>query len=323
MNRTRFPKFVWGVLIYNLLVILWGALVRATKSGDGCSNHWPLCDGITTPQRAATIIEFTHRVMSGMSLILSVLLFVWAARTYDRQHPAWKGALLSMLFTFSEALVGAGLVLFKLVAHNASVYRAVAISAHLTNTFLLLLALTLTGWWSSGGGSLRLRGSRVVGLAIMVAIVGVILLGVSGAITATGDTLFPSVSLAAGVRSDFASTASFWLRLRVLHPFIATAIGIYLLVLAGTLNRMQPSAQMAQYAKGIAVLFALEMAAGIVNFLLQAPLGLQLFHLLLADLLWINVVLLSAAALSGPEPSHALAALPATAHAGRLSKGTN
>ena len=305
MNRTRFPRFVWGVLIYNLIVILWGALVRATISGDGCSNHWPLCGGSATLQPSATLIglthrqiEFTHRLTSGVSLLLSVLLFVWAMRIYDRQHPAWKGALLCMLFTFSEAAVGAGLVRFKLVAQNASVYRAVAISAHLTNTFLLLLALTLTGWWSSGGGALRLRRDGAVVLAVATAIFAAILLGVSGAITATGDTLFPSASLAAGIRADFSSTASFWLRLRVFHPFLATAIGIYLLALAAALNRMRPSARMTRYAKGIAVLFALEMVAGVVNLLLRAPLALQLVHLLLADMLWVNIVLLSAAALS-------------------------
>ena len=53
-------RFAWGVLGYNLAVILWGAYVRATGSGAGCGSHWPLCNGtIVQPSpTTATLIEF-------------------------------------------------------------------------------------------------------------------------------------------------------------------------------------------------------------------------------------------------------------------------
>ena len=62
-----FTRFAWAVLAYNVLVILWGALVRATGAGAGCGSHWPLCNGVVLPRSptAATLIELTHRLTSG------------------------------------------------------------------------------------------------------------------------------------------------------------------------------------------------------------------------------------------------------------------
>ena len=50
-----------------------------------------------------------------------------------------------------EALVGAGLVIFEWVAHDTSLARPFVVAIHLINTFLLLGAITFTGWWASGG----------------------------------------------------------------------------------------------------------------------------------------------------------------------------
>ena len=48
MSRS-FARFAGAVLGYNLLVIVWGAYVRASGSGAGCGNHWPLCNGVVVP----------------------------------------------------------------------------------------------------------------------------------------------------------------------------------------------------------------------------------------------------------------------------------
>src|SRR5664279_4937818 len=114
-RHPAFARFAWGVVAYNLAVVLWGAFVRATGSGAGCGNHWPLCNGTATPHSAsaATIIEFTHRVTSGLDLALVALLVVWAFRRFPRQHPVRLGATLSALFLITEALVGAALVLLQ------------------------------------------------------------------------------------------------------------------------------------------------------------------------------------------------------------------
>ena len=49
LRLNRFAKLAWAVVAVNLLVIVWGAYVRASFSGDGCGDHWPLCNGQVIP----------------------------------------------------------------------------------------------------------------------------------------------------------------------------------------------------------------------------------------------------------------------------------
>ena len=65
-NKRLLTRFAWFTVFYNVLVILWGALVRASGSGAGCGNHWPLCNGQVIPVSPGwhTVIEFTHRQMT-------------------------------------------------------------------------------------------------------------------------------------------------------------------------------------------------------------------------------------------------------------------
>src|SRR5204862_3551323 len=93
-----FVRYAWAVVAYNVAVVLWGAFVRATGSGAGCGNHWPLCNGAIAPQSPtlATIIEFTHRATSGVDLVLVAILAWWAFRAFPRGHPARRGAALSV-----------------------------------------------------------------------------------------------------------------------------------------------------------------------------------------------------------------------------------
>jgi len=234
VKLNRFAKYAWAVLGYNILVILWGAYVRATGSGAGCGKHWPLCTGEVVPRapQLETIIEFTHRMMSGVSLILVVILAVWAFWQYGKGQPVRFAAGATFVFIIMEALLGAGLVLFGLVADDDSTARAISMSLHLVNTFLLLAALALTAWWASGGQTVRLKGRNGLRWALRIGLLLTIFLGVSGAITALGDTLYPAGSLEAGLRQDFASGTSLLIRLRVFHPAIAIGVGVYLLVIA-------------------------------------------------------------------------------------------
>ncbi|HYN87929.1 MAG TPA: COX15/CtaA family protein [Ardenticatenaceae bacterium] len=308
MRRTWFATYAWAVLVYNLGVILWGAYVRATGSGAGCGSHWPLCNGAVLPRaaRTETLIEFTHRLSSGLALLLVVALFVWALRAYGTGAPVWLGASLSLAFIIAEALIGAGLVLFELVADNSSVARALFIALHLANTFFLLAALTLTGWWASGGEPLRLRRQDPVAWLLGAGFLGMLIVGVSGAVTALGDTLFPASSLVEGLRQDLSPAAHFLIRLRVWHPVLAvvSAFGLVVIARSVTLRRLDPRVNWS--AALVAGLTLSQLAAGALNVVLLAPVWLQLVHLLLADLIWIALVLLAAAALGQRAPNTAV-----------------
>lgn len=310
MTQKRFATFTWIVLGYMLLVIMFGAYVRATGSGAGCGSHWPLCNGdvIPRPERIETIIEFTHRVTSAFSGVLVLIMLFWAFRAFPKGHPVRLGAVLSTVFVITEGLVGAGLVLFELVADNMSTARTISIAAHLINTFLLLASLTLTGWWGGGGNKLRLREQGTVGWLLGLSFVAMLILGATGAITALGDTLFPVESLAEGIAQDLDPTAHFLVRLRVWHPVVAVATGLFLWYASSVIVRQRPSATTRRFANAIKILFVIQLAAGFVNLVLLAPVWMQLLHLLLADLVWIALVLLSAAALDrelAPRPESA------------------
>lgn len=300
VKLSRFALYAWFVVGYNVFVILWGAYVRASGSGAGCGSHWPLCNGEAIPRapQLATVIEFTHRLTSGLALLLVVGLVVWAFRAFEKKHPVRRGAVLSLIFILTEALIGAGLVLFELVADNASIARAMFMSVHLINTFILMAFLTLTAWWASGGERVQIRGQGVINWLLGMVLLGTLVLAVSGAVAALGDTLFPSNSLAAGLSDDFSPTAHLLIRLRLLHPVLAITVGIAAILIAGIVSFLRPGGRVRLWAWMVTGLVVVQLLAGLLNVALLAPIWLQLIHLLLADMLWLALVLLSATALA-------------------------
>jgi cytochrome c oxidase assembly protein subunit 15 len=297
---TAFTSFAGAVLGYDLLVVAWGALVRATGSGAGCGKHWPTCNGEIVPRapRIETAIELTHRATSGIALILVIALVVWAFRAFPRGHAARKAAAAALALMIAEALVGAGLVLYGWVAKDASSARGWAMAIHLANTFLLLAALALTTDWSRHAGGLAPRGSTGLAGVLAASLLAVLLAGVTGAIAALGDTLFPSASFAEGLRQELSPGAGALLRLRLLHPFAAVAAGIALLAAARSALRTRPGARVRRAALAAVALVAFQMAAGVANALLLAPVAFQIVHLVLADLTWLALVLLASASLA-------------------------
>jgi heme A synthase len=299
MENRRFALYAWGVVAWNLAVILWGAYVRASGSGAGCGSHWPLCNGEVMPRaaEAQTLIELTHRLTSGLALMLVVGLVVWAFRAYPKRHQVRRCSLLSLLFILTEALIGAGLVLLELVGQNASMARAVYMSVHLINTFVLLAMLALTAYWASGGQTMRWRGQGALLWVFALALLGTLVLAVSGAVAALGDTLFPSDTLAEGLSQDFSRTAHLLVRLRLLHPVLAVTTGLFVILTALMASLRRPGVWTRRLALALAALVIVQLGAGLLNVALLAPIWLQLVHLLFADLLWLALVLLTVTAL--------------------------
>ncbi|UCF39348.1 MAG: COX15/CtaA family protein [Acidobacteriota bacterium] len=283
---------------YVLAVISWGAYVRATGSGAGCGSHWPLCNGEIVPrsEQLETLIEFTHRATSGLALIGSLVLVIWAFRCYARGSQVRNFAALSLFFMLTEALLGAGLVLFGLVARDDSIARAWVMAFHLINTFLLLACLTLTAWWASGRTEPRFAFQKPIVVGCVAALLAQLLLGASGAIAALGDTLFPPESLAGAIQQDFSADAHILLQLRVYHPIIAGLVALLVVTTAAFLARRRSDRMTTALAMTLGLLFLLQLGVGIVNLLLLAPVGLQLLHLFVADLVWITTIVMAATA---------------------------
>src|ERR1700733_14155072 len=286
-------RFAWGVVGYNVLVILWGALVRATGSGAGCGNHWPLCNGQVIPlaPRVDTVIEFTHRCMTGGAAFVVLGLLVWAFRATVKGQGARVMAVASMVLLLNEALLGALLVKLGYVTGNQSMGRMALLSIHLSNTLLLLEALPLTAVLLGTGQLWRELG--VIGGRKVWAVLGLaatLIVGVSGSLAALGDTLFPASSLRAAFAQDFAITSPWLLRLRGVHPVSAVVAGVFVLWLVGQAKRSGAR----RPAAIVLALLGFQFALGLVDVLLLAPVWMQILHLLGADLYWVALVVLAA-----------------------------
>lgn len=303
---NRFAKFAWGVLLYNIFVVVWGAFVRASKSGAGCGDHWPDCNGQIIPQapNIKTIIEFTHRSTSGLAGLLVIGLLVWAFRSFPKRHAVRTGAVISFAFIVIEGLLGALLVKKGLVAENDTVARAVVIAIHLANTLILLASLTLTAWWATvqqeRGWPLQWRDNARVGLVLVGCLLGVIFLSASGAITALGATLFPVQSIAEGLARDL-SPRHFLESLIWVHPVAAVLLGLAMTFAVTFIGSVRKSPVLTRLTKIQLGLFITQLLLGGLNLMLHAPVWLQLVHLFVADLVWINLVLFTAAVLAVPE----------------------
>jgi heme A synthase len=299
MVNRRFAGFAWGTLGLNIFVIVWGAFVRASGSGAGCGSHWPLCNGevIPQPERIATVIEFFHRVTSGLALLAVIAMVIWAFRAYPKGNPVRIGALASLVFIILESLVGAALVLLQYVEFNVSVGRAIWMGIHLTNTLLLTAALTLTAWWGSGGQGFRLRGHGAIGSTLLAAIIGMFVLGVSGAITALGDTL----TLVGGISPEENPLVATFVQLRVFHPLIAFAVGGLLAFAVSTGTRHHPGATVQRFGWSAVILFTIQIFLGGLNVFLKAPVWLQMVHLLFTTAIWVLTVLYGAVVLAADD----------------------
>lgn len=291
--RVRaFIKFGWVTLALTVLVIVWGGVVRATGSGAGCGSHWPLCNGDVVPlaPTVGTIIEFVHRLTSGAVMLLAVGLVVMARRAFPAGHLARKWAVITLVFMLIEAAIGAGIVLLRLVEDNASLLRAGYVGGHLVNTLLLVGAMTTTIWAAQPPAGRRADLPDHASTAgFSAAMVAMFVIAATGAIVALGDTLFPHASLAEGLAADFDPTAHFLIRLRIWHPILAAAVGLYLFWLAWRHPVFAGEAQ-ATPRQLVMMLVVGQCALGLVNLLLLAPLALQMAHLLVSNLLWIPLV---------------------------------
>ncbi len=287
-------RFAWATLGCNVAVVLWGAYVRATGSGAGCGNKWPLCNGdvVGTSASAHTIIEFTHRATSGIALLMVAGLLIWCWRATSQRDWARYSAVLATVFMADEALLGAALVLLEHVAQDKSSGRILFLCLHFGNTLLLLATLALTAsWLADGSGAFTVRKSREV-VAIGIGLLATMAIGITGAVAALGDTLFPATSLRASITHDFSPGAPALLHLRVLHPAVAVIAASYVLwvIIRSSTRR----SRLSKTAIALVVLVLAQVLIGIVNVLLLAPVWLQILHLLVADVLWIVLVLASA-----------------------------
>ncbi len=315
----RFAKFAWFVLAYNLLVILWGVFLRASKSGDGCGQHWLTCRGEVVPSapELKTIIEFSHRITSALDGLIVIALLIWAIRLWYVHKSEFRSYVLKMavgtfVFVSIEGALGAGLVLTGNTAENLTLARPFWMAAHLINTLILLSLLTITAWSASGGRKIRISIQPKHIRWIALGAVLIFLVGISGSVAALSSMIFPSGTLTDGITRDFSPTSHILLRIRPFHPIMAIIAAVFLTFWAGRVKaNASESKGVGRWANILSILAVVQIAFGALTLLTLGPILMQLGHLLLADAIWISFVLLSLELLAEnesndqPEARHA------------------
>jgi heme a synthase len=304
---TGFARYAWFVLAWNVVVILWGVFLRASRSGDGCGQHWLTCRGEVVPSapELKTLIEFSHRITSSVAGILIIILLIWAVTRWRRSHTgsdrlAMRMAAGSLIFVVIEGLLGAGLVLTGNTAENLTPERPFWMAAHLMNTLVLLAFLTLTARYASDGEAITLRVPVKYLVAILAGVIAIFLVGVTGSVAALANMIFPSGTLAEGLAKDLSPTSNILLRLRLLHPITAILTSVFVVFLTGWLAKESgKAAGVVRWSNVLSLLVLIQIGFGSLTLFMLAPILLQLGHLLLADAIWISYVLLAADFLSG------------------------
>ena len=303
-GRRKYRSFAWSVLVFNVLVVLGGAIVRATGSGDGCGESWPMCTDRIIPANPGveTVIEFSHRITSALAIFGVIALFVFAVRLYEKGHRVRNAAAASLALLLFESVLGALLIVFGWVDQDASIGRMIVVPIHLLNTYILVGALTITAWWSSGNlGPTKPVDTRTRRSLILGAI-GLLLIGAIGALNALSDSLYPAESFFSGIAEEFSGDAPWLLQVRILHPIVAIAVGFGVAYVAMRLAATATD-RTKRFGAVVGGLILLQFVVGLVNVMLAAPLETQVIHLAIADTIWIVYLIFGASLLGERVPA--------------------
>jgi heme A synthase len=298
----RIRLLSWSVLWLTVAVVVGGALVRATDSGAGCGESWPICGGQFIPDigNYHTAIEVSHRLMTGLLGFALIGVFVLVRRDFQKEHRLRRAIRAAGILLIIESLLGASLVLFGWVELDASIARLIVVPLHLVNTFLLVGAMVMVAFFASGGNGFRIDPGKRRDQLVLGGLGIVLIIGATGALNALADTLIQSDALRLSAPGEFLVTEPVLRQIRAIHPFVAIigGLGLYMLVRYLAVAAARPVRMLALGIQGIVWL---QFFVGLVNIALEVPLETQLIHLFVADVLWIAFVLLGAHLIGGVD----------------------
>jgi len=283
---VKVKSYAKAGLFLSIASILAGAFVRATGSGDGCGATWPTCKGRIIPALSDTseLIEFSHRSVSGVLLIVTIVIFV-KSRKFQKDSLVRTVTNYLTFFVIFEALIGAVIVIFEWVGLNSSLPRIIAVPIHLVNTFGLLGCYAIL---------YKILDKNIEDINSMfnknfIFISSLFLLsGATGSIAALADVLFPSASFIEGFLADFDRTSEVLTRLRILHPIVSSTLSLVLYFYSIRINKKYNIR-----VKPLQTLIFVAVFLGFLNVLSNIILPLSILHLAIADFLWISYIYVS------------------------------
>jgi cytochrome c oxidase assembly protein subunit 15 len=291
VNAQQIPRSLyigsWVLVAYTVLIILWGAWVRLSGSGDGCGDHWPLCNGEVVPLEhvAKTWVEYSHRISTALYGVLILGQIFLSRRYFARHHPARFWALLTIVFTITEALIGRQLVKSGLVNESTDISRLFVMPLHLVNTSLLLFSGVMTAESIRYGDLPRRPLSREVRNSGVLYLSGLSIVLITGAIAALGSHLMPSESLLHGLTHDLAADSHPAVRLRILHPLLALALPVAMLLFVRLPGVSTPESSQTLWFKRFSIGLIVALLIGVSTLSLLAPVWLKITHLFMTNVL--------------------------------------
>ena len=306
-SKERFRQTAIGILVAAIPVLLLGAFVRASLSGDGCGVNWPLCGETLLPKgdTLKSIIEFSHRASTSVFLLAILGLYIWSRKLFTKGSAARKGSGGALVFTIISGLIGAVLVRFNLVTIDKSTFRAVVMALHLVNNYFLLASLLWASLPPVIGDNVRLKGQGAMGGFMISSAFGMFLLAMTGALSAMGKTawhaeLAAAQNLAERVNMHIGTEAPALLKGGAIHPLIATSVMILVVIACRYAVKLNKSEEVQSWSQAVLWGFALQMAIGVLSLVMSAPIWLQLVHLGAAIGTWIALMVLGAYSLQKP-----------------------
>ena len=282
-----------------LALVTLGGVVRLTGSGLGCPD-WPLCHGKVVPQvDTATLIEYSHRLMSTVVglLVLATALIVW--RSYRRRLWLLVSASAGFILLVIQVLLGGFTVMTELspglvIAHLATAEALMA-------SMVVVCMVSLSSWSANGigkGAGGALDRFPILMLGVVLAAYALLLTGsyvaVSGATASCGQ----SWPLCQGQLVP----EGYYPAMHMLHRVVALLVGLLIATVLVLAWRRQYKRRVLRWTVvAVGALFLAQVLVGASVLWMGFPLAARLMHLSLATLVWMGLAALAVLAYTSPS----------------------
>lgn len=283
---TSVRRLALASTVATFILVAIGGLVRATKSGLGCGTHWPDCSGAVIPffGNRAVVIEFSHRLMASVVVILLAILAVAAWRLVGADKRLKWTAVTAFILVMFQAVLGAIVVWLELKAESVVLHLATAMTLVAVLIYLSISTAVADGAFTPTSDAGMARKARMAALGVLV------LLLVGSYVTGrSAGYVFEDWPLMGGkVIPDLSFEPA---AIHFLHRALAAVVGIYVFVFGVSVARRKDEfPRQARFVHAAMGLFAVQVLIGALN-VWNPPPGVtnELFvslHLLTAALIW-------------------------------------
>ncbi|MEA2452595.1 MAG: heme o synthase [Actinomycetota bacterium] len=283
---TSIRRLALASTVATFILVAIGGLVRATKSGLGCGTHWPDCAGAVIPffGNRAVIIEFSHRLMATVVVILLGVLAVAVWRQRDASKTLKWTATTAFFLVLFQAVLGAIVVWLELKAESVVLHLATAMTLVAVLIHLSISTAVADGTLTPKPDAAVARKARLAALGVLVLLlVGSYVTGRSAGYVFSdwplmNGKLIPDLS--------FQPAA-----IHFLHRALAGVVGVAVFAFGVSVARRKDEfPRQAKFAHAAMGLFGVQVLLGALN-VWNPPPGManELFvslHLLTAALIW-------------------------------------